>query len=791
MTGLDTGDPSLEAPRRFRPDLEGLRGVAVVLVLLYHARVPGFPGGYVGVDVFFVLSGFLITRLLIRELRDTGRIAFGAFYARRARRLLPVAALVVAVTLAASAVMLAPLQAADVANDAVASALYASNIRFGLLATDYLASELPPSPLLHFWSLGVEEQFYLVWPALLMVTCAAAFASGDPAKGLRRVGLVLAIVLAGSLVASVWLTDVSQPWAFFSLPTRAWELALGGILALPVVMRLWPERLARPGGWVGLAAVVAAGVFLTESTPFPGTAAILPTVGAGLLIAAGLGSVSPTGRSPRWTTGPAAVLSVAPLRFLGRISYSLYLWHWPILVLPALALGSEIQWPGRMALLVLAIVVSAASQRWVEEPIRHGRIVGTRPSRTLWLAAALTVMVGASGLGAGALAARGLAPSGPIVGGTTDEIALPSDRPGSGPGASAPGASVTPGPPTPLPTLRAAPLPADLAPALASARDDLPIIYADDCHLSVAETVSPPCIYGDIAATDTVVLYGDSHAAQWFPALERISKDRGFRLVVLTKSACPSADVPIWSLTNDRRYVECDTWRAAAEARIVAERPAMVILSNARHYSIDLDGGMAWSTDHESVWSAGLAQTIASLSPTAGSIVVISDTVRMAVDPLPCLSEHLENMTLCATPHAEAVAIVRSAMDQDVASSTGATFIDPTTWQCVTESMPGGDRSSAHLSGFASHDGHLCACPGVPPGGGVAAREDRASGRSDRSARDDPLEQLEIASRHPLPGCGLDDRRRSSDRGKARRLVVGEGRDRARHRRGYARFVGG
>ena len=333
----------------FRADLEGLRGVAVLLVLLYHARAPLVDGGYIGVDVFFVLSGFLITGIIVRELMGTGRLSLSGFYARRARRLLPAAALVLVITMIASVIVLPPLRVPAVAGDTISAALYVSNIRFAIQATDYLGSELAPSPVLHFWSLSVEEQFYIFWPTLLAVVAGATFLRGRHDAGIRRLAIVLAVVLVGSLGLSILLTSVNQPWAFFSLPTRAWELALGGLLALPGAARWVPARVAVPAGWIGLALIVAAGLFLDTSVAFPGVAALVPTIGAALVIAAGL-AATPTGSS-RYAAG--RVLGLAPIRFLGLISYSLYLWHWPILTLPEAAAGEPLRWPIRVALVGL------------------------------------------------------------------------------------------------------------------------------------------------------------------------------------------------------------------------------------------------------------------------------------------------------------------------------------------------------------------------------------------------------------------------------------------------------
>lgn len=656
-------------PRSFRRDLEGLRAVAVGLVLLFHARLLGFTGGYVGVDVFFVLSGFLITGLLIREFSEAGRISLWHFYARRARRLLPAAAVALAVTAIASALLLPPLRFADVGADIVAASLYASNIRFAAQAIDYLGSELAPSPVLHFWSLGVEEQFYLFWPALLTIVAGGAFAARRREAGLRRVGITLAVVLIVSLTASIWLTAVQQPLAFFSLPTRAWELALGGLLALPLARTLVPERLGPILAWVGVGLVVASGVVITPSTLFPGIAALLPTVGSALVIAGGL----PSGGG----AGPGSLLALAPIRYLGRISYSLYLWHWPILVLPEAAFGT-LPAPVRVVLAGLAVVVAAASHRWVEEPIRHGRAASVRPGRVLAFAGAASLTVAMSGVALAALTPLTLRPAGPVVGGPIDEVPLPTTVARS---------STTPTPT--LATTRPGPVPADLVPSLVDARDDLPAIYTNGCHVGVPERYpATPCVFGDPDGDETIVLFGDSHAAQWFPTLERIAKERHWRLLSMTKSGCSSVDVPVWNQLLDRPYEECTAWREAAVEAIGRADPALVVISNAHRYSLALDGELAWSTDHEDVWSAGLSRTIDRLSTKAHAIVLIGDTPRMADDPPVCLSKRLDDASACATSSTSAVPRFRLTEDLRIAAGTGVTFVDPTPWLCPTEPCP-------------------------------------------------------------------------------------------------------
>ena len=700
--------PSRSSGHDFRPDLEGLRAVAVVLVLLYHAQVPGFTGGFIGVDVFFVLSGFLITGLLLREVRSAGTISLGDFYARRARRILPASALVLAVTVVASAIVLSPLRLIDVAGDAAAAAMYVSNIRFAVQATDYLQSTLAPSPILHFWSLSAEEQFYLFWPAFVLI--ASRYASGSA----RRLGVWFVAVIVGSFVLSVYLTGTQQPWAFFSLPTRAWELGVGALLALAAQhfgdIPTWGRSAL---GWGGLAVVAAGGILITQQTPFPGWAALVPVVGTAAVIAAGGGGARDL---------HARLLGTAPFRYVGRISYSLYLWHWPVLVLVPIALGGPLPLAGRVALVVLvAGPLAAASQRWVEDPLRRGRFIGTVTRRNLAMAGGLTVAVAVGALGVGSVTAARLGGSGSVdvVVPSGDPLAglVPTDAPGTRspqPSATSPGGSPAAGStarpngsvppaastsPVPggsagapalpsLPPTPDGPVPGDLTPSLAAVRSDAPRVYADGCHLDTATTTSGPCAYGVVDSPTTVVLFGDSHAAQWFPALERIALDGGFRLVSLTKSACTAADVTVWSSTLGRAYTECDTWRRNAIARITAEHPALVVVSDSPGVRPMVNGATLVGDAGTAELAAGLARTLAAVTPNAGAVAVVGATPEAPGDPPSCLSAHPDSVLACATPVATAIDAAWVAEEGSVARHAGAAFVDPTVWVCPTGPCP-------------------------------------------------------------------------------------------------------
>ncbi len=386
----------------FRPDIEGLRGVAVALVVLFHVGLLSdasfqLTGGFIGVDLFFVVSGFLITGLLIRERERTGRISFSRFYARRVRRILPAAAVTLLITLALSNVLVTLVERPSVMEDGAAAALSIANIRFAM-TTDYF-NPVSYSPVLHFWSLGVEEQFYFVWPALLAVV----------AWRWPRIGAAVALsaIVVVSFMASLIVTQTSPSTAFYMLPTRAWQLAAGGLLAvgagsidrLPGAIRAVVRQLLAFAGWAAMAALITAAFAINSlTTAYPGTAALVPTVAGVLLIA--------SGPEP---TGPGVLLRLPPIRFLGKISYSLYLWHWPMLILGGLYLVGPLGTLSPLqavALAGLSIPVATASWFFVEEPFRRGVIPLPRPSRIVaaGVAAMLAVAVVGTGLDFGAQA---------------------------------------------------------------------------------------------------------------------------------------------------------------------------------------------------------------------------------------------------------------------------------------------------------------------------------------------------------------------------------------------------
>ena len=366
---LASGEEAGTAPsdRRFRPDVEGLRAVAILLVVLYHAHVPGLTGGYIGVDVFFVISGFVITGLLLRERSGTGRTSILDFYARRCRRILPAATLVILATVAATYVVLGVTTGNSTADDGRWAAAFLANFHFESVSTNYLAAGRPPSPLQNYWSLSVEEQFYLVYPTLFLVVASA--------KRLFTMRVRLLAALSVVIVASYWLsisqTTSNPSLAYFSPLTRAWELALG---ALVVITTSWLRRLPQPVAvlltWTGLGAIVYSAFAFNAHTAYPGSLVAIPVVGAAMII--GGGAAVPK-------AGTESLLGTTPFQWTGRRSYSLYLLHWPILIIAAERVGSTSLPVGESLLLVLvAVALSATSYSLVENPIRHLRLTSKR-----------------------------------------------------------------------------------------------------------------------------------------------------------------------------------------------------------------------------------------------------------------------------------------------------------------------------------------------------------------------------------------------------------------------------
>jgi peptidoglycan/LPS O-acetylase OafA/YrhL len=673
--GLVAADPALAAkhasPRegdRFRLDVEGLRAVAIGLVLVYHAAASWLPGGFVGVDVFFVISGFLITGLLAREVESSGRLSLGGFYARRAKRLLPATALVLLCTAALTWRFLAITDRATFASDIASAALYVVNWRFASRSVDYLAEGVSPSPVQHFWSLAVEEQFYVVWPLLL--AGVALVTKHRQVRVRRAMAIGLALVGLPSFAWSVHLTARDPASAFFVTPTRLWELALGGAVALGAAV--WPRIGRGPAsalGWAGLVAIVTSGIVFREGVAWPGHLALLPTLGAASVLISGFVGGG---------AGPSRLLGFRPFVWVGGLSYSLYLWHWPVLTI------ARATWPDLGVLRGAAVVLGSAlpawvSHRFVENPIRFSPAVSRSPRLALALGLGFTLVGASAGVGLW-LTVPASAPR----------------APGRALGASAI-ASANEGPP-----------PIDrsdtIVPDPMEAPKDIPEAYARHCQADLATETPVECIAGDPSGAVDIAIVGDSKMMQWYTAFDDLGKSRGWRVRVITKSSCAYSATVDAVEHGEGPDLTCLRWNDEVRVQLLADPPDVVVTSQrmAKGYE---EPTSAASRRTAAAMSNGLAQRWAELEAAGIDVVVLLDNPAPKVNVYECVARHRLQLSACAFPRKDGVA--RSAAPTQLAAAelvTSVTVVDLTSAICGTtlcEPVVGGVlvyRQGSHLT---------------------------------------------------------------------------------------------
>ena len=656
---------------RFRSDVEGLRAVAVLLVVLDHLEAPGFHGGFFGVDVFFVISGYLITSLLAAEYAKKaeghgalGSISIADFYKRRARRILPAALTVIVAVVVAGGVLLNELRVAQIRHDALWAVFFGSNVNFIRQATDYLGQgSVENSPFQHYWSLAVEEQFYLVWPPMFLLVTRLTF-FGGAVRWRARVATAAAAVGAGSLAWSVIATAHGPAGAYFSTFTRGWEIALGALIGIATTSatRL-PRLLARTASAAGVGLFVAASAVIGATTPFPGAAALLPTAATALLIVGGL-----TDRGPL----PNRALSLAPLRFLGRISYSVYLWHWPLIVFAA-ALYPTLSETAQMRLLILLIALAVATLSFylVEQP---GRRIGAHvrnalPARKRRRGRNLaTALAGACVLVA---AFVGLLSAIDRDGSMLVPVAAVATQPAT---RSSP-VVITVGRKPPRDTtyvrtvrrwqrviragLRLRELPQSLRPLA----PHLSAAFPPPCIRGLPGVPLAECVVGNPAAAHVAVLNGDSHAEMLRNAVWRAFNPKTWSIHIFARDGCG------WAGSLERGPLSAETCaRLQAEAlrRIRRLRPDVLLLSE--HLVVAPFRSRA-----------EIASSLAVFKRAAAKTIVIGHT------PLPqpwssCLVG--VDITRCFAS-LDATYLGDRRVEQQLAARGGATFADTSAWLCV------------------------------------------------------------------------------------------------------------
>jgi peptidoglycan/LPS O-acetylase OafA/YrhL len=616
--------PTVEVGHGFRPDIEGMRALTLAIIILYHARAPFVPGGFISVDVFFMLSGFLITGLVIREIRKTGRVALGQFWGRRARRLLPAAGLVLVVTGIASFIILPSVEHRDAGLGISAAAVYVANLLFIRTSTDYFAATEIPSPVLHFWTLGVEEQFYLVWPLLLFAIAFFLYRRASK-RGREHTNaliipvtlVVMGIVFVLSFILNVWLTNVSEPVAFFLMPTRAWEFAAGAMVGVAVVqIARIPQWLRSTMGWAGLAFLLWGVFFLQKTMPFPGWTAMIPVIATVLMLIAGTGGIG-------W--GPGVLFRLRPMQAMGRISYSWYLWHWPVLILGSVALDiawTTDNWLKLIWLPLLAFIPAYLAYRYVETPLRMVPSIANSTKKSLLVGLVASLIGLAGGIFVYAMPVHVKVnvdiPQGQLVPGAIQPVPGPAGR---------------------------------LTPSIDQVRNDRPPSYGK-CHLPVPETDIPQCIFGDPNGAITVALWGDSHAGQWVSALDVIGKENGWRVVSYTKTGCPAPKVTPYLTTYKRAYTECDVWRENVLADMRDNsKPVAVMVNSIKPPSVVDSSGQVVSGDAETpLWDQGWRDSATAVTSMGTRFILIHDTPSLLTDPVLCVDKNAANPALCDEP---------------------------------------------------------------------------------------------------------------------------------------------
>ena len=573
------------------PQIQGLRALAALLVTLFHAK--WISGGFIGVDIFYVISGFLITGLLVREIDRTGTINFKEFYSRRFKRLLPTSFFVLAITAIVAWLVIPGTMRASLGRDVIAASLYVSNYLFAWWQADYQNLDATPSPVIHYWSLAVEEQFYLLWPLLILLF----FMLARYFKNRLAITYSIAFVTIISFIFSIYQTETSPIWAFYSLPTRAWELGLGALLVL-----VPPIKTKKYVGLIGFILIVISAFIFDESTAFPGINAALPVIGTVLLIAT----------INSWPPFLNDVANSRLFQWLGEISYPLYLWHWPLLVLPSTYLARPLSVFERLIAIIATIVFADLTHRFVEEPYRHKKILPILVYKRTAYVTVVSVLMGTL-----------------IMFTSSDKI----DVTGINGGVSL---------------------------AQIKAR---PAVYDDGCHANYAQVNSGTCEYGKTDSDKVMVLYGDSHAAQWFPALHEIANRSGYKLISLTKSACPSVEVK----RRDQggfKASRCEKWRENTTKRIKEINPDVLIMSSFQYYAQPprYPNRIKW-------WNDGQLQLLKDVKDSAKLLIYITDTPHPVRDIPACLANY--SISECNT----------SERSRNL-SISGFNIIDPNPWLC-------------------------------------------------------------------------------------------------------------
>jgi len=637
----------------FRPDIQGLRAIAVGLVVLYHLWPKRLSGGYVGVDVFFVISGFLITAHIHREVAASGHLKVTRFWARRIRRLLPASLLVLALSGLAVLAFTPSTTWAQTAREIGASALYIQNWQLATSAVDYMALDNVPTVAQHFWSLSVEEQFYAVWPVLILGLLAAMRLRGH--RDARKAILAgLTVILVASLIWSIVSTQQDQAYAYMSTLTRVWEFAAGGVAAM-LLTRVGPP-LDNLVAWLGVGSIVGSGIVLTEASLFPGWVALFPVLGTMALL----------------LTGPATsvgrVLGTRPMTFIGDISYSIYLVHWPLIVVIPHVTGHALRWPEKLGVLVLTVGLAWLSKTYVEDPLRTRPLLAKAPRRAFAFAlVGMTLVVGGTATWSSALEQR-----------ETQAKQVAADRLTDGDPCLGPGALVAANNCSSV----AGDGPLVLPPETVLAETKDPRMLA--CQQSLGGSTLFDCVVGDPQGPNgTIALVGDSHAGALMPMVDELGKRRGWKVIVHTKGSCPATDAlrVLPSESSDERQASCTAYNAAVEKAILGDSSISMVIASSYTRAYEWEGPDG--ATGAAAAKAGFTSRFTRWVQAGKDVRVISDVPATAGNPVPaCIAANASDPAKCAVPRGTAVVEDLAAT---AAKAAGIPVIDLTDLFCDEE----------------------------------------------------------------------------------------------------------
>jgi peptidoglycan/LPS O-acetylase OafA/YrhL len=635
--------------RKFRPDIEILRAIAVIVVVVSHAKL-GLEGGFIGVDIFFVISGFLITSNLFSELSSTGTISLPKFYARRILRILPASVIVIILTIIVSKYFLSPIQFVNYCWDAIASTFSFVNYRMAIAGTDYFASKSLPSPFQHFWSLAVEEQFYFVWP-LLLILITKFFTNHKPNQArstqtlTNNINLILILIIGVSLYLSYRITNQSQLWAYFGIHTRAWQLAIGSIIAINLKnLAKIPPKIALFTSLGGVAGIILSLSIINEKTLYPSLWAILPTLSTCFVIVGGVHKLK---------YNLEYFLDNVLVRWIGKISYSWYLIHWPIFVLFFYNFGMELTLGNKALMTGVSFVIANCLYIIVENSVRFSSFFRSSLKRAYQLGICLVIL--SLVLPVFVVVRASITFGNQSVLGVQQTITNSTIK-------SNIQQSIT-----------QKTLPQDLLSPLEKASSDMNS-GCQDGHDSIIPIEKYKCSYVNNSLTRTIAVLGDSHAQQWLDSIVKFGNKYNYKVISYTKSGCSMTDIAMTNNDQGRNYVECYSWRKQALLEVQNLRPDVLIVSE-----------RLWDTSDINKYKE-YADLIKTFAPV---VIKIVDTPRSSFEVPECLAKNKTDITNCNTKQTEAFA-KQIIADQEVAynNQIGIKNIKTMDWFCHSNICP-------------------------------------------------------------------------------------------------------